>query len=294
MNSFLRPVLLAAGVLALAGAVARAADSATPVPPAATPSPVEACSCHDAVAPRTGAPVIDLRGWATDGVHRKQGCAACHPGIVKGPHAKGLARKNCADCHTKEDSDWLQTVHGRAAGKDKRLDGCMTCHTEHAAFGKDDVRARYVNTGLLRSCAACHEPMPVGSPVTLRTKAAPADRPWPSSLHGLVVDIDRTSVANCGSCHGVHHIFPSTDPRSDISSARLGETCGACHEGVRPAMIHGSFRANADGFGAWVTDYFDVWYLWTAGTVVLSILGVISLAGLGVVLRRRKLPISRA
>ena len=36
-------------------------------------------------------------------------------------------------------------------------------------------------------------------------------------------------MANCASCHGVHNIFPSSDPRSTVNKANLQQTCGTCH-----------------------------------------------------------------
>ena len=39
-------------------------------------------------------------------------------------------------------------------------------------------------------------------------------------------------MANCASCHGVHNILPSSDPRSTINRANLDATCGKCHQGV--------------------------------------------------------------
>jgi len=39
-------------------------------------------------------------------------------------------------------------------------------------------------------------------------------------------------VANCASCHGVHNILPSSDPKSTINKANLDTTCGQCHKGV--------------------------------------------------------------
>src|SRR5215813_5512514 len=40
------------------------------------------------------------------------------------------------------------------------------------------------------------------------------------------------TVANCASCHDVHNILPSSDPRSTINRANLIKTCGQCHPGV--------------------------------------------------------------
>jgi len=38
--------------------------------------------------------------------------------------------------------------------------------------------------------------------------------------------------ANCASCHGVHNILPSSDPRSSVNAANLAKTCGVCHAGA--------------------------------------------------------------
>ena len=39
-------------------------------------------------------------------------------------------------------------------------------------------------------------------------------------------------VANCASCHGVHNILSSRDPRSTVNPRQLGRTCGECHPGA--------------------------------------------------------------
>jgi cytochrome b subunit of formate dehydrogenase len=39
-------------------------------------------------------------------------------------------------------------------------------------------------------------------------------------------------VANCASCHGVHNILSSSDPKSSIYPKNLPATCGKCHPGA--------------------------------------------------------------
>ena len=62
----------------------------------------------------------------------------------------------------------------------------------------------------------------------------PADRvpSYADSYHGLALQEGKVTAANCASCHGVHSILRSTDPRSTVNAANLRKTCGACHEGV--------------------------------------------------------------
>lgn len=39
-------------------------------------------------------------------------------------------------------------------------------------------------------------------------------------------------MANCASCHGVHNIRASADPKSTIHPSNLAKTCGQCHVGA--------------------------------------------------------------
>jgi cytochrome b subunit of formate dehydrogenase len=52
------------------------------------------------------------------------------------------------------------------------------------------------------------------------------------SYHGLATEGGSLVAANCSTCHGVHNILPSSDPRSTINRANLDATCGKCHQGV--------------------------------------------------------------
>jgi hypothetical protein len=45
-------------------------------------------------------------------------------------------------------------------------------------------------------------------------------------------DAGSETVANCASCHGVHKVLPSSDPRSSINPKNLASTCGQCHPGA--------------------------------------------------------------
>ena len=67
-----------------------------------------------------------------------------------------------------------------------------------------------------------------------RSSAYPANRvtSYFDSYHGLAAEGGSVVAANCSSCHGVHDILPSSDPRSTINRANLDATCGKCHKGV--------------------------------------------------------------
>jgi formate dehydrogenase gamma subunit len=65
---------------------------------------------------------------------------------------------------------------------------------------------------------------------------------YQDSYHGLASKLGSTIVANCASCHGVHNILPSSDPRSTINHANLANTCGQCHPGASENFILGKIH----------------------------------------------------
>ncbi len=246
------------------------------------------CTCHDAISPGKDAPVIDLRGWNTDGVHRQQGCLACHPGADQVPHHGKVLTVSCASCHEAEAKDWDQTVHGRAEGKNPEIHGCMTCHVEHTYFPANDPRYRYTNSGLLRTCVSCHQPTQMEWSFSMPVKDPPAGEHWPSCIHGHIVRGGQLFIAACSSCHGAHQVFPADDPRSAVNVANIEQNCGRCHENVDPQRVVTSLCVRRDTPSWYVSNYFDVWYLWTGGIAFLSVVGLLVMGMVGTALRRRK------
>ena len=61
----------------------------------------------------------------------------------------------------------------------------------------------------------------------------PADRvpSYADSYHGLALKGGKLTAANCASCHGVHNIFKSSDPRSTVSAANLRKNLRAMPSG---------------------------------------------------------------
>ena len=63
-----------------------------------------------------------------------------------------------------------------------------------------------------------------------------------ASYHGLATEGGSSIAANCASCHGVHNILPSSDPRSTINPANLVKTCGQCHPGATANFAKGKIH----------------------------------------------------
>jgi formate dehydrogenase gamma subunit len=99
------------------------------------------------------------------------------------------------------------------------------------------------------------------------------------SYHGLAAQYGSTLAANCASCHGVHKILPSTDPRSSIYKTNLVETCGKCHPGATEnfaqSKVHVDAAATSGGAGVgekinrWVRSIYLVLIVGTIGFMLV-------------------------
>lgn len=139
--------------------------------------------------------------------------------------------ETCGKCHTEIGKTYLESVHGEAlkAGAQGAPD-CADCHGEHLILEPKNpaspVNAAHVS---MDTCGRCH-----GDARLALLYGLPADRvpSYAESYHGLSKREGSLTAANCASCHGVHNIFRSSDPRSTVNAANLPRTCGECHKGV--------------------------------------------------------------
>jgi hypothetical protein len=129
-------------------------------------------------------------------VHARLECTACHAGISEIPHPEKLAPV------------------------------CTDCHGEHSIRAAQDPESRVSVANVSQTCASCHEAQGISERYGI-----PSDRleTYADSFHGLAVRGGSKVAANCASCHGVHDIRPSSDPKSAISKENLPATCGKCH-----------------------------------------------------------------
>ena len=166
------------------------------------------------------------------------GCSDCHtahsPLPVTDP-TSSIYRSNvadtCGECHRKITRQYQRSIHGLAAEAGV-LDSpvCIDCHGEHRilAVGAPDspVSASNIPT---KVCGPCHSDLKLGERYGLSSDQVPS---YDASFHGLASRSDSLRVANCASCHGVHNILPSSDPKSLIHPDNLAHTCGNCHAGA--------------------------------------------------------------
>jgi len=165
-------------------------------------------------------------------------CSSCHGSHDIYPATDARSRVNhwkvpetCAQCHKEIARQFNESVHGVAV-KDGVRDApvCVDCHGEHLIMDPKSAGSplNAVNVSA-ETCGRCH-----GDPRLALRNDLPADRlpSYAGSYHGLALKSGKVTAANCASCHGVHAILRSSDPRSTVNTANLAKTCGQCHKGV--------------------------------------------------------------
>ena len=147
--------------------------------------------------------------------------------------------KTCGQCHGDVYEQYSESVHGKAA-----LAGvtdspvCTDCHREHSIQASDDPAASIYPAAVSKNiCARCHEAERI---VTRYGLAVNVVESYFESYHGLADRAGTPVTANCASCHGVHDIRPSSDPKSSVHKDNLAATCGKCHPDVNENVAIGS------------------------------------------------------
>ena len=186
----------------------------------------------------------DQAGDYAKGVHgqaRKAGnegapdCGLCHGSAHELIAPKSQAFRTavpdtCGMCHSEVVEQFRASVHGQALARGiTQAPLCTDCHGEHNIIKHTNEASPVNNAHIRDTCGSCH-----GDVRLTRKFGLPADRlvSFDSSFHGLAAKSGSQTVANCASCHGVHNILASTDPKSTINAKNLPKTCGQCHPGA--------------------------------------------------------------
>lgn len=221
-------------------------------------------------------------------------CSDCHGSHNILPSKDARSKVNhwniastCGQCHTDISKTYLASVHGQAMKNGEAgAPVCSDCHGEHLILAPKEpgslVNAARVS---LVTCGRCHN----DERLVLRYNL-PADRvpSYADSYHGLASRGGSQSVANCASCHGVHNIFPSNDPRSTVNSANLKKTCGTCHSGAGDHVISGPVHVQTASGPAHATVKWIRWTYWMLIPMTLGFMVLHNLIDFLAKLRRKQ------
>ena len=92
-------------------------------------------------------------------VHGRALCVDCHADL-KGaelPHQENLQKPTCTGCHTKQNADYGQGLHGTALARGHKLaPGCSDCHGSHEIVPVHDPRSPVTPVKIPFLCGRCH------------------------------------------------------------------------------------------------------------------------------------------
>ena len=162
----------------------------------------------------------------------------------KSPIFKFNVPLTCGHCHDAVSKEFQQSIHGQALGQGNwQAPVCTDCHGIHSIKSHLDPNSPVNAQNLARvTCARCHEGVRLSQEFGVEGRRTTT---YLASYHGLAARLGSQVVANCASCHGVHNILPSSDPRSTINRANLAKTCGQCHPGVTEKFTEAKVHVDA-------------------------------------------------
>jgi len=265
--------------------IVMAADSASPVAHQNVPKTCGTCHSQKFVMESNGMSAAPFFSYE-ESVHGKAVaagsdkaavCTDCHGSheILSAANPKSSIFKfnvpnTCAKCHDQVKSEFMTSIHGQAIAKGvSSAPVCTDCHGIHGIKSHVDPNSSVYAQNLARTtCAKCHESVRLAEDFGIAGGRASS---YLASYHGLAAKMGSKTVANCASCHGVHNILPSSDPKSTINQANLATTCGKCHPGAGQNFIKGKVHIEAP----LSADVGTIAVNWTRRVYMMLIVGTI-------------------
>jgi cytochrome b subunit of formate dehydrogenase len=206
-------------------------------------------------------------------------CTDCHGAheILLASNAQSPIYKlnvpaTCGQCHTGIQNTFNASIHGQAIARGNQMSPvCTDCHGIHSIKPHADPNSPVNRQNLSRdTCARCHEGVRLSSEF-----GVPGNRvsSYLDSYHGLAAEGGSVVAANCSSCHGVHDILPSSDPRSSINRSNLDTTCGKCHKGVTQRFTQTKVHQDADGHAKDIGSVIVRWVRLIYAILILVVIG---------------------
>jgi cytochrome b subunit of formate dehydrogenase len=204
-------------------------------------------------------------------------CTDCHGShaILSAANPKSSIFKfnvpnTCAKCHEQVKTEYMGSIHGQAIARGiSQAPVCTDCHGIHGIKAPTDPASSVYAQNLARvTCARCHEGVRLSQDFGIAGGRASS---YLASYHGLASKMGSKTVANCASCHGIHNILPSSDPRSTINPANLAKTCGQCHPGAGQNFVKGKVHIEVP----LSADVGSIAVTWTRRVYLMLITGTI-------------------
>ena len=207
-------------------------------------------------------------------------CVNCHTAhMVKAPGdpTSTVNRFNipntCGQCHGNIEKEYKESIHGVAVLQKGSSDApvCVNCHGEHNILKPSNPLAPTSNANVSKEvCSRCHASITLATKYGLNPNRLST---FNNSYHGLALQGGATTVANCGSCHGVHLVLPPDNPKSSVFIGNLEKTCGKCHPGANKNFsvgdIHATKKEKSDPILYWISLIYILMIVSVIGAMLL-------------------------
>lgn len=256
------------------------------IPHTTPPEPVNCTQCHYK-SNTVGAPQSDLYQDYKDSAHGQAvaagkagapACQECHGSHQIGSPADTLSAvsrqrvsETCGRCHLDVYAQYRTSIHGaQLEAGNADVPACTGCHSEHAIRSSQDPESPTHMTHVAATCSACHAAESIVGKYGISTGQAET---YAKSYHGVAILYGMRTVANCGSCHGVHDIRPPEDPASSVHLDNIPHTCGKCHEGANANYARGKIHVQAQDPEAGIVYYVSAFFKWLT---ILTVCGLVT------------------
>lgn len=258
----------------------------SPVHPMRLPETCGVCHARSDLTEELSIRLVQPLAAYTDSVHARavqEGvkaatCTRCHGSHLILPSADPNSTvyhlrvsNTCGQCHAKIAETYDTSIHGQAAAHGVRESPvCTDCHGEHRILSHLERGSPVFASNVPQmTCGRCHGDLRLAEKFGMAADKVSA---YEDSYHGLASRSGAATVANCASCHGVHDILPSTDPRSSIHKDNLASTCGQCHPGAGTAFAIGTVHVIYSEPEHATVYFVRLGYIWL---IVLTIGGMV-------------------
>ena len=245
---------------------------------------VSCVRCHFKGNP-VGAPQTDIYVEYAKSVHgvaaasgntKAPVCQDCHgnhniraPKDAASQMNKAHIPETCGRCHLAVFSDYRESVHWQAFASGKRDSAvCTDCHGEHTIRSHESPESSTYLSRVPETCSRCHASVAVVGKYGIKTEQVAT---YGRSFHGIAIKYGGKTVANCASCHGVHDIRPSNDPRSAVYVDNIPKTCGKCHTGANVNYAKGRIHVDPTKKDAGLVYWVSLFFKWLTISVMVGL-----------------------
>jgi hypothetical protein len=251
---------------------------------------VSCVRCHFKGNP-VGAPQTDIYVEYTKSIHgvataagntKAPVCQDCHgnhniraPKDAASQMNKAHIPETCGRCHLAVFSDYRESVHWQAFTSGKKDSAvCTDCHGEHTIRSHDNPESSTYLSRVPETCSRCHGSVAVVGKYGIKTEQVAT---YGRSYHGIAIKYGGKTVANCASCHGVHDIRPSNDPRSAVYVDNIPKTCGKCHTGANVNYAKGKIHVDPTKKDAGLIYWVSLFFKWLTISVMVGLIAHIGM-----------------